>query len=98
MFGTKIFHSTDVDWSGELGEQGVHIQFVGGQWRHEGRDLLQLPLLSGREQNVQSLSNRERQTVLCEPLDDGRALVFLQEDQALEVVQVGGDAVWDCLQ
>ena len=94
MFSTEIFHSTDVDWPSELGQQGVHIEFVGGQRGHEGRDLLQSPLLSGAEQNSQPVCNSERQTLLSEPLDHSWSLFFINQDQALEVREVGDDTIW----
>ena len=94
MFSTEIFHSTDVDWPRVLGQHGVHIEFVGGERGHEGRDLLQSPLLSGPEQNSKPVCYGERQTLLSKPLDHSWSLFFINQDQTLQMREVGVDTIW----
>ena len=98
MFSTEIFHSTDADWPSVLGQQGVHVEFVGGERRHEGRDLLQSPLITGPEQNCQPVGYGERQALLGKPLDHSWRLFFINQDQALQMREVGSDTVWYGLQ
>ena len=98
MFSTEIFHSTDVDWPSVFGQQGVHVELVGGQSRHEGRDLLQSPLLSGPEQDSQPVCYGERQTLLSKPLDHSWSLFFINQDQPFQMREVGGDTIWYSLQ
>ena len=98
MFSTEIFHSTDVDWPSVFGQQGVHIEFVGGERGHEGGDLLQSPLLSGTEQHSQPVCYGERQAFLRKPLDHSWSLFFINQDQPFQMREVGGDTIWYSLQ
>ena len=94
MFSTEIFHSGDIDWSCVLGENGIHIELVCSQGKHEWRDLFQLPLLSGGEENVQSLHNSQWQTLLSKSPDDRRSLLIIYQDKTLQVLEVSMDAIW----